>query len=168
MQVNVHEAKTQLSRLLELGEEGETVVMARHGQPVAELVLARQTRLSFRHRPLANRWSLLRQLVADDHGRGSPGLDRRPVKVLTDTHSLVWTKSDLVSRAAREALACSAFTASVANRRELVLKTHKPEGDHPFYRVFPKSVLAGVLAASHRESFSAMCSRIRVTERAGV
>jgi prevent-host-death family protein len=40
MQVNVHQAKSQLSRLLELVEEGETVVIARHGQPVAELVLA--------------------------------------------------------------------------------------------------------------------------------
>ena len=43
MQVNVHEAKTRLSQLLELVEEGETVVIARHGTPVAELVPARQT-----------------------------------------------------------------------------------------------------------------------------
>lgn len=42
MQVNVHEAKSQLSRLLELVEEGETVIIARHGQPVAELVPARR------------------------------------------------------------------------------------------------------------------------------
>jgi prevent-host-death family protein len=42
MQVNVHEAKSQLSRLLELVEEGETVVIARHGKPVAELVPARR------------------------------------------------------------------------------------------------------------------------------
>jgi len=42
MQVNVHEAKSQLSRLLELVEEGETVVIARHGQPVAELIPARR------------------------------------------------------------------------------------------------------------------------------
>ena len=42
MQVNVHEAKSQLSRLLELVEEGETVVIARHGHPVAELVPARR------------------------------------------------------------------------------------------------------------------------------
>jgi len=41
MQVNVHEAKSQLSRLLELVEGGETVTIARHGQPVAELVPAR-------------------------------------------------------------------------------------------------------------------------------
>jgi prevent-host-death family protein len=41
MQVNIHQAKTQLSRLLELVEQGEPVVIARHGKPVAELVLVR-------------------------------------------------------------------------------------------------------------------------------
>ena len=41
--MNVHEAKSQLSRLLELVEGGETVIIARHGQPVAELVPARRT-----------------------------------------------------------------------------------------------------------------------------
>ena len=38
----MHEAKSQLSRLLELVEEGETVIIARHGEPVAELVPARR------------------------------------------------------------------------------------------------------------------------------
>lgn len=47
MQVNVHEAKTQLSRLLELVEQGETVTIARHGKPVAELVRARPSRFPF-------------------------------------------------------------------------------------------------------------------------
>jgi prevent-host-death family protein len=42
VQVNIHEAKSQLSRLLALVEEGETVVIARHGEPVAELVPARR------------------------------------------------------------------------------------------------------------------------------
>ena len=42
MQVNVHEAKTQLSRLLERVEDGERVIIARHGQPVAELVPVRR------------------------------------------------------------------------------------------------------------------------------
>jgi prevent-host-death family protein len=37
-QVNVHEAKSQLSRLLEDVENGERVVIARAGQPVAVLV----------------------------------------------------------------------------------------------------------------------------------
>jgi prevent-host-death family protein len=35
--VNVHEAKTQLSRLLEEVEAGERVVIARAGEPVAVL-----------------------------------------------------------------------------------------------------------------------------------
>jgi prevent-host-death family protein len=35
--VNVHEAKTQLSRLLEEVETGERIVIARAGQPVALL-----------------------------------------------------------------------------------------------------------------------------------
>jgi prevent-host-death family protein len=36
--VNVHEAKTRLSRLLRDVEEGEEVVIARNGTPVARLV----------------------------------------------------------------------------------------------------------------------------------
>jgi prevent-host-death family protein len=36
--VNVHEAKTQLSRLLALVEAGESIVIARHGKPIAQLV----------------------------------------------------------------------------------------------------------------------------------
>ena len=36
--VNVHEAKTQLSRLLQAVEAGEEVVIARAGQPVVKLV----------------------------------------------------------------------------------------------------------------------------------
>jgi prevent-host-death family protein len=36
--VNVHEAKTHLSRLLEAVEQGEEVVIARAGKPVARLV----------------------------------------------------------------------------------------------------------------------------------
>ena len=36
--VNVHEAKTHLSRLLADAEAGEDVVIARNGKPVAKLV----------------------------------------------------------------------------------------------------------------------------------
>lgn len=35
---NVHQAKSSLSKLLERVEEGEEVVIARHGKPVAKLV----------------------------------------------------------------------------------------------------------------------------------
>lgn len=36
--VNVHQAKTQLSRLLAQVEAGEEVIIARRGEPVARLV----------------------------------------------------------------------------------------------------------------------------------
>jgi len=38
MNVSVHGAKTQLSKLLDLVEDGEPVVIERHGRPVAQLV----------------------------------------------------------------------------------------------------------------------------------
>jgi prevent-host-death family protein len=40
--VNIHEAKTHLSRLVERVEAGEDVVIARAGRPVARLVAFRQ------------------------------------------------------------------------------------------------------------------------------
>ena len=39
MEVNIHEAKTHLSRLLQRVAEGEEVIIARAGVPVAKLVL---------------------------------------------------------------------------------------------------------------------------------
>jgi prevent-host-death family protein len=38
MEVNIHEAKTQLSRLLERVARGEEIVIAKAGKPVARLV----------------------------------------------------------------------------------------------------------------------------------
>ena len=38
MEVNIHEAKTQLSRLLKKVEEGEEITIARAGVPVAKLI----------------------------------------------------------------------------------------------------------------------------------
>ena len=55
MQVSVQEAQLQLSRLLELVEEGETVIIARQGRPATELVRVRGVALELgiaRHDPL--------------------------------------------------------------------------------------------------------------------
>ena len=43
MEVNIHEAKTHLSRLLQKVSEGEEVIIARAGVPVARLVPAEPT-----------------------------------------------------------------------------------------------------------------------------
>lgn len=40
--VNVHEAKTHLSKLLEQVRQGEDVIIAKAGKPVARLVAVRQ------------------------------------------------------------------------------------------------------------------------------
>jgi prevent-host-death family protein len=43
-EVNIHDAKTHLSRLLLRVEGGEEIVIARAGKPVAKLVPVRRTR----------------------------------------------------------------------------------------------------------------------------
>ncbi|HWX20839.1 MAG TPA: type II toxin-antitoxin system prevent-host-death family antitoxin [Candidatus Binatia bacterium] len=48
IQVNMHEAKTRLSELVKAVEErGETVLLCRHGKPVAELNKAAKGRRRF-------------------------------------------------------------------------------------------------------------------------
>lgn len=42
MAVNIHEAKTHLSRLIDRVEQGEEIVIARAGRPVAKLVPVRR------------------------------------------------------------------------------------------------------------------------------
>jgi prevent-host-death family protein len=39
--INIHAAKTQLSRLVDAAADGEEIVIARAGRPVAKLVAAR-------------------------------------------------------------------------------------------------------------------------------
>ncbi len=45
--VNVHEAKSSLSKLLERVESGERVTIARAGKPIADLVAHRKTDIVF-------------------------------------------------------------------------------------------------------------------------
>ena len=48
MEVNIHEAKTHLSRLLERVALGEEVIIAKAGKPVAKLVSITRGRLKFK------------------------------------------------------------------------------------------------------------------------
>ncbi len=57
--VNIHDAKTQLSKLIEAVENGEEVVIARAHKPVAQLVL-------FRRQPLKlGDWDLGLKVASD-------------------------------------------------------------------------------------------------------
>ena len=42
-QINIHEAKTHLSRLIEQTISGDEIVIAKHGKPVARLIPYRNT-----------------------------------------------------------------------------------------------------------------------------
>jgi prevent-host-death family protein len=48
MEVNIHEAKTHLSRLLERVAMGEEVIIAKAGTPVAKLVPIKRTKRGFK------------------------------------------------------------------------------------------------------------------------
>ncbi|MGK2938499.1 MAG: type II toxin-antitoxin system Phd/YefM family antitoxin [Solirubrobacteraceae bacterium] len=54
----MHEAKSQLSKLVELAEQGEDVVIQRSGRPVARIVAVE------RRRPIAEAYGSLRGRVA--------------------------------------------------------------------------------------------------------
>ena len=66
--VNVHEAKTQLSRLLQAVSQGEEVVIARAGRPIARLV---PVAAPGKERILGSGRSRIR--VADDFDAPLPG-----------------------------------------------------------------------------------------------
>lgn len=65
--VNVHEAKTHLSRLLEQVSRGEHVVIARSGKPVADLVPHVEVNVRF--------GTLKGSLVYDDETFDEPDTD---------------------------------------------------------------------------------------------
>jgi prevent-host-death family protein len=76
---NVHEAKTQLSRILERVERGEEVVISRAGTPVAKVVpltgaVRRRGRGMLRGRlHLSPDWdsAQVNESIADDFGAGA-------------------------------------------------------------------------------------------------
>lgn len=47
MQVPIHAAKTNLSKLIEAVERGERVIVTRHNTPVVELVPAKRSKVRF-------------------------------------------------------------------------------------------------------------------------
>ena len=67
-------------------------------------------------------------MVAANERRGRGRLDEWQVKVLTDTHTLVWalTNPEALGSGAYAALQNGSVAASVVNLWELVVKSQKP------------------------------------------
>jgi prevent-host-death family protein len=70
VRVGMHEAKSQLSRLVDLAEGGEEVIIQRSGRPVARLVALQ------RRRPVSEAYGALRDEIelADDFDELPPDL----------------------------------------------------------------------------------------------
>jgi prevent-host-death family protein len=76
--INIHEAKTHLSRLVDEANEGKEIIIAKAGRPMARLVSVRRGRKRRRLGPLAGRFSIPEdfdaplpdKLVATFEGRG--------------------------------------------------------------------------------------------------
>lgn len=66
-QVNIHQAKTELSKLVARVEAGEEIVIARAGKPVAKLVALTRTRARRRLGPLDGKFK-----IPDDFNRPLP------------------------------------------------------------------------------------------------
>jgi prevent-host-death family protein len=68
VRVGTHEAKSQLSRLADLAEHGEEIVIQRSGRPVARLIALE------RRRPIAEAFGALRGEIelADDFDELTP------------------------------------------------------------------------------------------------
>jgi prevent-host-death family protein len=74
--VNIHAAKTHLSKLLERVERGETIVIARAGKPVAELVPVK-TKIDIV-------WGGLAHLIEYDEDAFSPEADAEVAAMFND------------------------------------------------------------------------------------
>ena len=70
--VNMHEAKTRLSKLVEAAERGQTVVISRNGEPAAMLVPIRHAR--------GPRWSAAMRKWLEDGEAVDFRVDRRDLK----------------------------------------------------------------------------------------
>jgi prevent-host-death family protein len=85
--VNVYEAKTHLSQLLDRAAAGEEIVIARAGRPVARLVALAE--------PASRRQGQyclgLRRVASRDRGRIPGGAS---VRLLLDTNALLWWLAD--------------------------------------------------------------------------
>jgi prevent-host-death family protein len=75
-QVNIHEAKTHFSRLVDDAEAGETIVIARAGKPVAQLT-------KFTDRPALSRLGGLEWLGGDPDAMFTPEIEAE-VRALFD------------------------------------------------------------------------------------
>jgi prevent-host-death family protein len=128
MTVSVHQAQTQLSKLLDLLEEGEEVLIERHGRPVARLVRAKSAakpRLGAMQGEFSWKEGWDRALPSDQADALGGALVAGPY--LLDTSTLIWSLAspDRRSPLARRALKTGPPVLSVVGYWKAVIKARK-------------------------------------------
>jgi antitoxin (DNA-binding transcriptional repressor) of toxin-antitoxin stability system len=91
---NMHDAKTNLSRLVELVEAGETVQIARNGNPVVEL-----NQVKSKPRPKFGTFKPLNVWISDDFDDPIPEWE----KAMADSDEQLTRDLESVARAKRSA-----------------------------------------------------------------
>lgn len=91
---NMHDAKTNLSRLVELVEAGETVQIARNGNPVVEL-----SQVKSKPRPKFGTFKPLNVWISDDFDDPIPEWE----KAMADSDEQLTRDLESVARAKRSA-----------------------------------------------------------------
>jgi prevent-host-death family protein len=107
--VNVHEAKTQFSRLIDAAHAGETVLVAKDGKPWARLVPLETDQRQRQPGLLRGQWPLPRRAARPVALLMAPTL-------LLDTHALLWwlAKPEKLSSLAHAAINDPAATVFVS------------------------------------------------------
>ena len=100
--VPIHQAKSQLSELIRAVEQGEEVVLTRHGKRVIRLIKEPETEqpsIEARRQAITAELEALRAKV----GRGGPGFNElwEEHKRERDTRGDAWTADPKASRAGR-------------------------------------------------------------------
>ena len=189
-QVNMHEAKTHLSRLVERVEGGAEIVISRAGKPAAKLVPVEAPDLTRRKlggwegnrtalRRGDGRRSTAKSPKHSTRARSSHGEDlwRGDVKLLLDTHVLLWALADAGrlslpqaerDRGARRTMSSSASSAPGRSRSKRAKgrapgQTSRQALAEPRFVPLPV-LLAHVLAVEslprhHRDPFDRMLDR---------
>ena len=92
--VNIHAAKSQLSRLLDAAVAGEEVIIAKAGKPIARLVPIEQKKERRKLGTLAGQVPCPGRLRRPAAGRHTGCLRRALMRFLLDTHLLLWALND--------------------------------------------------------------------------
>ena len=161
--VNIHAAKSQLSRLIEAVEAGEEVVIARAGKPVARLVPIDPVPEPRRLGTLNGKFDDTGRLRHDVRGRDRGLVRGALMRILLDTNVLLLAcgSSSRLDRATSDMLedANNTIFFSAASVWEIAIKTGL---GRPNFKVSPEAITE----AAHESGFTELPVTARIAARA--